>query len=551
MKKLDYKMAAARFEEQGRTDIRLLEEGYVSWKRDANFLDLICGEVFRSTPRNVYHQRSCHPKRAMEQRRQTCIEKYGKGKEKTQAGIERDEKKKQTSLERHGETHPFKSPEIQKKRKEAFLKRYGVENPSQAASVKAKVRETNRRNLGVDYPSQSKEVRERQKKACLEKYGVEYVSQTVEFKQKVKDTCLDKFGVVCPFQKEGVSEKIKKTNRERYGYDFYLQANAIRLDTGKSLVEFWNGIQDPKPSYHWLFQRAKNQIRTNENLTESFLEQIFVAYNEDKTDIELLGEKLFGVSRYNCKAHPDLLYKPDFKLSEKIFVNVDGLYWHSEARKPDKNSHVRLREEMEKTGLTILQFREDEIKSKPDLVSSMVKNKLGMAPSKIFARKTKVFEATQKEVDSFLEENHLMGKTKAKHLVLKNNQGNFVAIMSYKVFSGGICHIERFCSLRDTVVVGGFSKLLNALENFVPNMKEIHYWVDLRYGSGTHLEQQGFSKVRETLGWKWTDGVSTFNRLKCRANMDERKLSEREHAEELGWVRIYDAGQRLFVKTME
>lgn len=550
MKKLDYKTAVARFEEQGRTDIQLLEDGYISWRKDANFLDLIYGEVFRSIPKNVYHQQSCHPKRAMEQRRQTSFEKYGKGKQKTQAGIDRDEKRKQTSLERFGTTHPFKSPEIQKKRKEAFLEKYGVENPSQAASIKAKVRETNRRKFGADYPSQNKEIQEKQRKTCLEKYGVEYASQTSEFKQRVKDTCLDKFGVSCPFQKEGVFDKVKKTNRERYGFDFYLQTNAIRLDTGKSLVEFWNEIQAPKPSYHWLFQRAKTQIQMNGDLTESFLGQVLTAYSEDKTDIELLGERLFGVARFNCKATPILPFKPDFKLSEKVFVNVDGLYWHSAARKPEKNSHMRLREEMEKVGLTILQFREDEIKKKPELVCSMVKNKLGMITAKIFARKTNVFEATQKEVDSFLEENHLMGKTRAKHLVLKNDQGNLVAVMSYKVFSGEVCHIERFCSLRETIVVGGFSKLLNALEIFVPNMKEIHYWVDLRYGSGTHLEQQGFVRVRETLGWKWTDGVSTFNRLKCRANMDERKLSEREHAEELGWVRIYDAGQRLFVKTI-
>jgi len=28
--------------------------------------------------------------------------------------------------------------------------------------------------------------------------------------------------------------------------------------------------------------------------------------------------------------------------------------------------------------------------------------------------------------------------------------------------------------------------------------------------------------------------------------MDDRKLSEKKHAEELGWFKIYDAGQRLF-----
>jgi len=58
----------------------------------------------------------------------------------------------------------------------------------------------------------------------------------------------------------------------------------------------------------------------------------------------------------------------------------------------------------------------------------------------------------------------------------------------------------------------------------------------------------GFSKNKDVLGWEWTDYVKTYNRLQCRANMDDRGLSQSEHACELGWVKIYDAGQRLWIK---
>ena len=44
--------------------------------------------------------------------------------------------------------------------------------------------------------------------------------------------------------------------------------------------------------------------------------------------------------------------------------------------------------------------------------------------------------------------------------------------------------------------------------------------------------------------------MQTYNRLRCRANMDNRKLSEKEYSEELGWERIYDAGQRLYIKSL-
>jgi hypothetical protein len=62
----------------------------------------------------------------------------------------------------------------------------------------------------------------------------------------------------------------------------------------------------------------------------------------------------------------------------------------------------------------------------------------------------------------------------------------------------------------------------------------------------------GFTKKKEVLSWKWADIRSkhTYNRLKCRANMDSRNLSEKEYASELGWVKIYDAGQALFIKQI-
>ena len=79
---------------------------------------------------------------------------------------------------------------------------------------------------------------------------------------------------------------------------------------------------------------------------------------------------------------------------------------------------------------------------------------------------------------------------------------------------------------------------------------EIHNWVDLRYGTGNHLQEKGFIKIRDTLGWKWTDNEKTFNRLRCRANKDARKLTQQAHADELGWTKIYDAGQRLWIKNL-
>jgi hypothetical protein len=42
-----------------------------------------------------------------------------------------------------------------------------------------------------------------------------------------------------------------------------------------------------------------------------------------------------------------------------------------------------------------------------------------------------------------------------------------------------------------------------------------------------------------------------FNRLTCRANMDERELSEKEYAAEQGLFKIYDAGQAKYIKILK
>jgi hypothetical protein len=103
------------------------------------------------------------------------------------------------------------------------------------------------------------------------------------------------------------------------------------------------------------------------------------------------------------------------------------------------------------------------------------------------------------------------------------------------------------CTKAGYHVIGGFSKLLNHVKA-VLNPQEIISWCDLRYATGVGYNSVGFeAKNDDFVSWQWTDYHTTYNRLRCRANMDERGLTEAEHAEELGWVKIYDAGQRFYI----
>lgn len=258
--------------------------------------------------------------------------------------------------------------------------------------------------------------------------------------------------------------------------------------------------------------------------------------------LEKFVSEWLQIDEYN--AVPDFLrgvsqIRPDFKLSDDIFLETDGLFWHSELHR-EKWHHFRRREVFEEHGKRLLQFRENEIRNQGPIVKSIIENILGKTPNRVYARSCDIEEISGPE---FFQVNHLMGYAPGKQIGLVV-EGELLSLLSYKVLRGEM-HIVRFANRLGYSVIGGFSKLLNhATRTF---KGKIVNFVDLRYGTGKFLINLGFQLENITLGWSWTDGNRVFNRLKCRANMDPRCLSEREYANELRWFKIYDAGQAKYV----
>lgn len=281
------------------------------------------------------------------------------------------------------------------------------------------------------------------------------------------------------------------------------------------------------------------------------VKKFITSYKKNKTYLESAVESSLGIKKYDKQIFNEYKYRPDFKISEDLFLDVDGLYWHSNAKKmgKDKKYHFNKRSIYEKNSKRLIQIREDEINDKINIVKSIIKiasNEPNV--DKVFARKTKVSYVSYQEASTFFDKNHLMGSGGGAKAIGLYYNNKLVMCLSYKKYKGGI-DISRVCSKLEHIVVGGLGKLIKYIEK-EESPKFIQSFVDLRYGTGKSLETLGFFRESVTLGWKWTDGKNTFNRLKCRANMDERRLSESQHAEELGWHKIYDAGQAKYIKTL-
>ena len=195
----------------------------------------------------------------------------------------------------------------------------------------------------------------------------------------------------------------------------------------------------------------------------------------------------------------------------------------------------------------LIQIYEDEWRLKQQIVKSIIKQKLGFIENKISARNCTIKMVDGREGRIFCESNHLMGYSNAKGIGLYYKD-DLVGYLSYKKEQDGI-DIARFCTMKYTIIRGGLSRLLNYVIQ-LENPRFVQSFVDLRYGNGFSLETIGFSKVSESLGFQWTDFKSRFNRRRFMANAKKRNISEEKYAEELGLVKIYDAGQAKFIKYL-
>ena len=189
-----------------------------------------------------------------------------------------------------------------------------------------------------------------------------------------------------------------------------------------------------------------------------------------------------------------------------------------------------------------------EIEHKRSIVASMLLH-LNGSSTMIGARECVIKAMDGTDASCFFKENHLMGHHRASTAYGLYYKNECVAAMSVRL-SGQTLEIARFANKLFTSVRGGFTRLLSHIEKKT-NPVIVQSFCDLRYATGASYTRNGFKLQSTTQGWNWTDGRFVFNRLTCRANMDERGLSEKEYASEQGLYKIYDAGQAKYIKHRE
>ncbi len=253
-----------------------------------------------------------------------------------------------------------------------------------------------------------------------------------------------------------------------------------------------------------------------------------------KNDREVLGGKEIDV----------------FLPEHNIGVEHHGLYWHSFAAGGDKKKHREKYELATKAGIRLFQIFEDEWINKREIVKSMVLNAIGLTSQKIYARNCRLVELdkqNKKSFEEFFDNNHIAGNVRFDWALGLESDGELVcAISTRKPFIkkyGDVVELARSCSRVNTLVVGGFSRLLKHLCQ--QDISGVLSYADLRFGSGAVYAQNGFEYMGRTApDYFYTDFSERFNRFKYRAQPGKTEV---EVAKENGVSKIYGVGSEIFL----
>lgn len=239
--------------------------------------------------------------------------------------------------------------------------------------------------------------------------------------------------------------------------------------------------------------------------------------------------------------------------NKNIAVEFDGIYWHSEIVK-DNDYHINKTITCEKRGIRLIHIFEDEWIKKQEIVKSLISNILGHTANKIYARKCKIKDVPYNDALVFLDSNHLQGKCPSSIRIGLYYNDELVSLMTFgktRYFaedSKSQYELLRFCNKKDTVVVGGASKLF---KHFISeyNPTSIISYADRRWSQGNLYIKLGFTFLHYSKpNYYYVIGNERKNRFNFRKSELIKRygcpkdVTEKEFCFSQKWYRIYDCG---------
>lgn len=535
---------------------------YISYRKTKLGKDKFCSDSCYRSPAGL--------KIAKEKRINTNIKRYGSLEEAHKA---HHEKWQESIKNKHGEII-YWTPEWQAKREATMLERYGAKTTLQSSILKEKVKKTNLERYGVEETGSSDIIREKISKTNLEKYGSVSPLGNNDIQEKLKDTILERYGVEHVGHSLEVREKIKSTNNKLYGCNFPLENRDICAKAKSILIsQMKNDVRNRvyNSGYKIIGQyngaEARNEIRclrcnnnflhliqANKPIHCPFCDKISGSRKE-KEIFDYI--KSFGLQVR--ERDRDILDGKELDLvipSKALAIEIDGIYWHSEAGGKDKNYHLNKTKMCNDFGIRLIHIFDDEIFNKKQIVKARLKAILGFTPYKIQARKCKIREISSGLYNKFVEKYHIQGAINTSirlGLFYKNRLAAVMGFNKSRFNSNYDYELMRYCTLSSFNVVGGAGKLLNYFRKNYDG--SIISYADKRWSEGSVYKALGFKELEDTEpNYFYVKGNTRESRQKYQKhklknilkNFDEN-LSEKQNMINNGYSRIWDCGNKVFV----
>jgi hypothetical protein len=473
--------------------------------------------------------------------------------------IDIEQKKRETNLRKYGFENPMQcsqfsekqkrsyaalseeaKQEIINKRKNTSMLIYGVENPAQSVIVKKKTRETLNKVYNINFPWEIPYAKEKSIQTNLKLYGVTHASKTKNFQEKRKNTMLLRYGQTTASRLHIPIDIWAIINNEIEFKNLFIkygcEGMAIKLGVSRTLISTMH------KKYN--LNLMGNRTSSAELEISSWLSSLNVNFEQH--------------NRIKIRPHELDFYLPD----DNLAIEYNGLYWHSEELKNDKNYHFDKTAQCEKQGIQLLHIFEDEWIQHKDICKSIILSYLNKN-SKIMARKCNIQQINGTDAKIFLNENHLQGYTASSvNLALYYNK-ELVSIMTFKKarYNKKIdWELIRLANKKYISVVGGMNKLWKYfLMTYQPN--SVVSYCDKRWFSGKIYKILGFTakSVIKPTYW-YTDYEKRFHRSKftkknaikhAKAEFDEgylKSLTEKIIVHDIiGMKRIWDCGQQTWI----
>ena len=244
-----------------------------------------------------------------------------------------------------------------------------------------------------------------------------------------------------------------------------------------------------------------------------------------------------------------------------IGIEYNGLFWHSEKQGKHSKWHLNKADFFKTQNIQLITIWEDDWLFKPEIVKSIIINKLGKS-NRIFARKCTIKEVSSEASGNFLNKNHLQGRCNDSIRYGLYYKDELVSLMTFgrkrmilnSLSEENNWELLRFCNKLNFSVIGGASKLFNHFKKNHNFINMISY-ANRDISDGKLYENLNFKFIKKTApGYWWCKDNhkhhrSNFMKHKIVEKSNYNKTTESKEMIKRGYFKVWNAGNLKYIYT--